>query len=174
MLKSIRNSLVATSLLYVVLGLVLLLMPGLSLGFACLLIGGSVLVYGIVRLVAYLRGGEYADRLDLFLGVLLILLGLFLLVCIRFLITLIPVVLGIYIIVDSLAAVKRSLGMKALGYGRWWISCLAAAVLALCGLVMVLNPFGTVESLVMFIGLGFLFDGVSSLVNTILLERLSR
>lgn len=39
---------------------------------------------------------------------------------------------------------------------------------------MVLNPFGTVESLVMFIGLGFLFDGVSSLVNTILLERLSR
>ena len=44
MLKSIRNSLIATSLLYVVLGLVLLLMPGLSLGFACLLIGGSVLV----------------------------------------------------------------------------------------------------------------------------------
>ena len=44
MLKSIRNSLVATSLLYVVLGLVLLLMPGLSLGFACLLIGGRVLV----------------------------------------------------------------------------------------------------------------------------------
>lgn len=109
MLKSIRNSLVATSLLYVVLGLVLLLMPGLSLGFACLLIGGGVLVYGIVRLGAYLRGGEYADRLDLFLGVLLILLGLFLLVCIRFLITLIPVVLGIYIIVDSLAAVKLSL-----------------------------------------------------------------
>ena len=144
------------------------------LGFACLLIGGAVLVYGVVRLAAYLRGGEYADRLDLFLGVLLILLGLFLLVWIRFLITLIPVVLGIYIIVDSLAAVKRSLSMKALGYDRWWISCLVAAVLALCGLVMVLNPFGTVENLVMFIGLGFLFDGVSSLVNTILLERLSR
>src|SRR5699024_2273527 len=119
------------------------------------------LVYGIVRLVAYLRGGVYADRFDLFLGVLLILLGLFLLVWIRFLITLIPVVLGIYIIVDSLAAVKRSLSMKALGYVRRWISCLVAAVLALCGLVMVLNPFGTVENLVMFIGLGFLFDGVS-------------
>lgn len=58
MLKSIRNSLVATSLLYVVLGLVLLLMPGLSLGFACLLIGGSVLVYGIVRLVAYCGVGS--------------------------------------------------------------------------------------------------------------------
>ena len=32
MLKSIRNSLVLTSLLYVVLGLLLLLFPGLSLG----------------------------------------------------------------------------------------------------------------------------------------------
>ncbi len=174
MLKSIRNSLIAMSLIYVVLGLVLLLMPGLSLGAACLLIGGSVLVYGVVRLVSYFRGGEYADRLDLVLGVLLILLGLFLLVWIRFLIALVPVILGIYIIIDSLASVKRSLNMRALGFGRWWISCLAAVVLTICGLVMVLSPFSTVEGLVMFIGLGFLFDGVYTLVNTLLLERLSR
>ena len=58
MLKSIRNSLILSSLLYIVLGVVLLVMPELSLGFACLLIGGAVLVYGVVRLAAYLRGGR--------------------------------------------------------------------------------------------------------------------
>ena len=125
MLKSIRNSLILSSLLYIVLGVVLLVMPELSLGFACLLIGGAVLVYGVVRLAAYLRGGENADKLDLVLGILL-------------------------------------------------ISCLVAAALAVCGLVMVLNPFGTIEGLVMFVGLGFLVDGVTTLVNTILLERLQR
>ena len=51
MLKSIRNSLILTSLLYVVLGLVLLMMPGLSLGFACLFIGGG---FGIGTVVAVL------------------------------------------------------------------------------------------------------------------------
>ena len=169
MLKSIRNSLILSSLLYIVLGVVLLVMPELSLGFACLLIGGAVLVYGVVRLAAYLRGGENADKLDLVLGVLLILLGL----C-RFLLALVPMVLGIYILVDSLGSIKRSLDMKALGFSRWWVSCLVAAALAVCGLVMVLNPFGTIEGLVMFVGLGFLVDGVTTLVNTILLERLQR
>lgn len=174
MLKSIRNSLILSSLLYIVLGVVLLVMPELSLGFACLLIGGAVLVYGVVRLAAYLRGGENADKLDLVLGVLLILLGLCLLIWIRFLLTLVPMVLGIYILVDSLGSIKRSLDMKALGFSQWWISCLVAAALAVCGLVMVLNPFGTIEGLVMFVGLGFLVDGVTTLVNTILLERLQR
>ena len=152
----------------------MLVMPELSLGFACLLIGGAVLVYGVVRLAAYLRGGENADKLDLVLGALLILLGLCLLIWIRFLLALVPMVLGIYILVDSLGSIKRSLDMKALGFSRWWISCLVAAALAVCGLVMVLNPFGTIEGLVMFVGLGFLVDGVTTLVNTILLERLQR
>ena len=174
MLKSIRNSLILSSLLYIVLGVVLLVMPELSLGFACLLIGGAVVIYGVVRLAAYLRGGPAADKLDLVLGVLLILLGLFLLIWIRFLLAFVPVVLGIYILIDSFASLKRSLDMKALGFGRWWVSFLVAAALAICGLVMVLNPFGTIEGLVMFIGLGFLIDGVTTLVNTILLERLRR
>lgn len=174
MLKSIRNSLILSSLLYIVLGVVLLVMPELSLGFACLLIGGAVVIYGVVRLAAYLRGGPAADKLDLVLGVLLILLGLFLLIWIRFLLAFVPVVLGIYILIDSFGSLKRSLDMKALGFGRWWVSFLVAAALAICGLVMVLNPFGTIESLVMFIGLGFLIDGVTTLVNTILLERLRR
>ena len=174
MLKSIRNSLILSSLLYIVLGVVLLVMPELSLGFACLLIGGAVVIYGVVRLAAYLRGGPAADKLDLVLGVLLILLGLFLLIWIRFLLAFVPVVLGIYIQIDSFGSLKRSLDMKALGFGRWWVSFLVAAALAICGLVMVLNPFGTIEGLVMFIGLGFLIDGVTTLVNTILLERLRR
>ena len=174
MLKSIRNSLILTSLLYVGLGLVLLMMPGLSLGFACLFIGGVTIFYGVVRIVAYARGGVNGDKLDLFIGVLLVLLGLFLLIWTRFLVALIPLVLGIYILVDSVGSLKKSLDMKALGFDQWWISCLVAVALAVCGLVMILNPFATVEALVMFIGLGFVIDGVFTLVNTLLFERLSR
>lgn len=174
MLKSIRNSLVITSLLYVILGFVMLMMPGLSLGFACLLIGGVVVFYGVVRILAYARGGVNADKFDLFVGILLVLLGLFLLVWTRFLVAIIPLVLGIYILIDSFTALKKSLDMKGLGFDRWWISCIVAVALAICGLVMVFNPFSTVEAMVMFIGAGFLFDGVYTLVNTLLYERLFR
>ncbi len=173
MLKSIRNSLILTSLLYIIVGLLMVVMPGVSLGLARLLIGGVTLVYGVIRIVSYIRSGR-EDKFELFWGLLLALLGLFMLIWLQFLMTLAPLFLGVYILVDSFGAVKRSLDMKALGFSQWWASCLAGVLLAICGLVMIFNPFGTLEALVMFIGFGFLFDGVYSLVNTILFQRLSR
>lgn len=175
MLKAIRNSLVFTSVLYTLLGVVLIAAPGSALKLACFLIGAVTLCYGAVRVTAYWKGGSaYDQRFDLFLGVVLVLLGLFLLVSPQFLVSVIPFALGVYILVDSVSAIKRSLDMKALGFGKWWGSFIAALVLAIFGAVMVLNPFGTAEALVVFMGIGFVFDGVSTLVNTIMADRFYR
>lgn len=99
---------------------------------------------------------------------------MFLLVTPQVLVSVIPVALGLYILVDSVSAVKKALDMKALGFEKWWISLSAALVLALLGAVMVLRPFKAVESLVVFIGVGFVFDGVYTLVNTLVADRLYR
>lgn len=131
--------------------------------------------YGVVRVAGYFRGsGSYDQRFDLFLGIVLALLGVFLLVTPQVLVSVIPVALGLYILVDSVSAVKKALDMKALGFEKWWISLSAALVLALLGAVMVLRPFKAVESLVVFIGVGFVFDGVYTLVNTLVADRLYR
>lgn len=175
MMKTIRNSLVLTSILYAILGVVLILMPGSALKLACGLIGLVTLGYGVVRLAAYYKEGEaYGQRLDLFLGVILVALGLFLLVTPQFIVSIIPVALGIYILTDSVSAIGRALDMKALGFEKWWASFGAALLLAVFGVVMILRPFAAVESLVIFIGVGFVFDGVSTLVNTIVADRLYR
>lgn len=175
MLKAIRNSLVLTSILYTILGVALIAAPGKALKWACFLIGAVTLWYGAVRVAAYWKGGgAYNQRFELFLGVVLVALGIFLLVSPQFIVSIIPVALGIYILVDSISAIKRSLDMKALGFDKWWGSFLAALLLAVFGAVMVLNPFGTVETLVVFMGIGFVFDGVSTLVNTIVADRLYR
>ncbi len=173
MLKSIRNSLVATSVLYIVLGVILLIFPETSLKLACTVIGVITLIYGGVRIASYFRdGGVYSNRFDLFFGVVLAAVGVFLLVCPQFIVSLIPIGLGIYILVDSFTAMKKALDMKALGFERWWVSFLVALLLAAFGVVMIINPFGTVASLVMFIGVGFIFDGVYTIVNTIVADRL--
>lgn len=175
MLKSIRNSLVLTSILYIALGVVLILFPGSSLNLGCVLIGAVTLIYGAVRIISYVRGGsEYAKRFDLFIGVVLAALGVFLLVCPRFIVDLIPIALGIYVLVDSVTAIKKALDMKALGFEKWWISFLVALVLAAFGLVMIFRPFSTASTLVVFIGVGFIFDGVSTLANTVVADRIFR
>lgn len=172
MLKAIRNSLVLTSILYTILGMVLIIFPGAALNWACALIGVVTLLYGLTRVVGYFRGGgSYNQRFNLFVGVVLLVLGAFLLIAPQFIVSIIPVVLGIYILVDSVAAVKRALDMKALGFEKWWISFLAALVLAAFGAVMVFRPFATAETMVMFVGIGFVFDGVYTLANTIIADR---
>lgn len=175
MLKAIRNSLIFTSVLYTILGVVLIAAPGKALKLACFLIGAVTLCYGAVRVASYWKGGgAYNRRLELFFGVVLLALGLFLLVSPQFIVSIIPVALGIYILVDGISALKRSLDMKALGFDKWWGSFISALLLVLFGAVMVLNPFGTAETLVVFMGIGFVFDGVSTLVNTIVADRLYR
>lgn len=172
MVKGIRNSLLATSVLYVALGLLLMLFPDKALKLGCGLIGLVTLGYGVVRVASYMRGGSaHSQRFQLYAGVALGVVGIFLLVCPQFIVSLIPVALGIYILVDSIADIKQALDLKALGFARWWVSLLAALLLAAFGVVMILQPFSLVSRLVMFIGLGFIFDGVSTLVNTIVADR---
>lgn len=173
MLKSIRNSLVFTSVLYIILGVILMAFPDSSLNLACALIGVVTLAYAGVRIVSYFQnGGAYSNRFDLFLGVLLAVIGVFLLLCPQFIVSLIPIALGIYIVVDSFAAMKKALDMKALGFEKWWVSFLVALLLTVFGAVMIFNPFGTMASLVVFIGWGFIFDGVYTLVNTIVAAKI--
>lgn len=175
MLKGFRNSLISTSILYTVLGLVLIIAPGKAVRWACFLIGAVTLWYGISRVMAYRKAGmEYGQRFDMFLGAALIVLGAFLLISPQFIVSIIPAALGIYILVDSVSAIKRALDMKALGFEKWWGSFAAALVLALFGAVMLLNPFGTIEALIRFVGIGLVFDGLSTLVNTVLADRLYR
>ena len=172
MLKGIRNSIILTSLLYIVLGVVLIVFPEVSLGLACILIGAVTLIYGVVRIVAFVRdGGEASGRFDLFVGVLLAALGIFLP---QVIVSLIPIALGIYIIVDSVSAVKKALDLKALGFERWWVSFLVALALLILGAVMVVRPLAAASVPVIFIGIVFLFDGVSTLANTVVADRVFR
>lgn len=172
MLKSIRNSLILTSLLYIVLGGVLIAFPENSLTVGCLLIGVVTLLYGVLRIVSYFReGGTYAQRFDLFIGGLLAVLGLFLLICPRFVASIIPVALGVYLVVDSISALKKALDMRALGFEQWWISFLFALILAALGVVMIVCPLMVLSVPVVFIGAAFLFDGLYTLINTVVADR---
>ena len=111
---------------------------------------------------------------SLFLGVLLALLGLFLILCPQFLASIIPFALGVYVLVDSVSAIRQALDMKALGYSKWWASLASALVLALFGALMVFNPFKAMSTLVLVIGLGLVFDGANTLAGALIANQVYR
>ena len=80
-----------------------------------------------------------------------------------------PMILGIYIVIDGGVNVRRSFEMKELEFSRWWAAMVVAALMILLGLVMFLNPFAAAQVTVMFIGVVLIYQGVSDFIILMLI-----
>ena len=164
-LKNMQLNFLLASILYILLGIVLIIWPGFSSVLLCRLLGGGLLLYGLFALGGYLFHSRDADafRLEFFFGVVAAALGLFFLLKPSMVYFLLSTILGVYVVIDSLVALQRALRLYRLGYARWWASLLLALVGVVLGVLLVVRPFGATKLLIRFIGAVFLYLGISDL-----------
>ena len=74
-----------------------------------------------------------------------------------------PVILGLFIVVDGLVNLKRALELRRMLYLRWTVPLALSAGSAVLGLVIVFQPFLAAEALVMLIGAVLIYEGLSDL-----------
>lgn len=167
MLKELKNSYIVTSLLYMVMGIILFLYPDKSLRFVCYTFGTIILLFGVIKIIGYFRDSKagFEFRIDLMIGIVFGVVGGFLLWQSDIVISILPVVLGIYIAFDSIANIRQALALKRVGYERWWNMLILAVIMVILAAIMIFNPFGTMALTVMFIGGVFLFRGISNLLS---------
>ena len=115
----------------IALGVVLLVHPGFTGIVICRAAGVLALVFGAARVLSALRERDLMGwvRLDLMIGVVLLAFGIFTLVQPEAILSILPIVLGIYLLTECAGKIQRALALKRLGYVRWW-SVLALGVLA--------------------------------------------
>ncbi len=154
---------------YAILGLVLIIRPGLTASVLCAGLGICALIFGLVRIISYFLRRDSATGADLAVGIALAAVGILCLAAPRTVMSILPLLLGVVLIIDGAGKLSRSLELRKLGYSHWYLTLLLAACLLLVGIVMVLNPFGMVETAVTFFGICLLIDG---LLDIILLLRL--
>ena len=151
---TMKVSFLLAAILYVILGLVLLLWPGVSAVVFCYAFGGVLLAYGVVTVVSFFlrdsRQGSFV--FELLLGIIAAALGLLFLLRPAIVATILPVILGLFIVVDGLVNLKRALELRRMAYVRWniplWLSVGSVAL----GAFIVFQPFLAAEALVMFLG----------------------
>ena len=165
--KRLTQSYLLLAILYVVLGLILFLWPAVSSTIICYVFGALVLVYGLTRLVGYLSqrsqgvGGFY--QLNLVVGVVASGIGLFMLVSPTVVLSILPVVLGVTILLQSITKVQQALELKGTGDPQWWASLALALLVMVLGLLLLFRPFRAATTLVRFIGFCLLLEGGSDL-----------
>ena len=158
--KKLKWNLIVMSVLYLALGIFLLMVPGTALNVVCYALGGVVLLGAVIQLVRYflVERGIFQSQLTLISGLVCLALGGFLIL---------PIVFGLFVIFDSLGRVQNALELRRCGYGSWKGFLLLALLSVVLGVVMIVDPFGAMETLVMAIGVILIIEGALNLLSAL-------
>ena len=109
------------SVLYLGLGIFLVLKPGTALNIVCYALGGVVLACAAVQLIRYfvVERGVFQSQLTLISGIVCLALGAFLLLRSDIVVSILPVVFGLFVIFDAIARVQNALDLRRCGYDSW-------------------------------------------------------
>ena len=154
MVKKLKWNLVLMSALYLGLGVFLLMKPTTALNIVCYALGAVVLACAAVQLIRYfvVERGVFQSQLTLISGIICLALGAFLTLRSDIVVSILPIVFGLFVIFDSISRVQNALDLRRCGYSSWKSFLLLPVLSVVLGVIMILNPFGTMEPLVMAIG----------------------
>lgn len=165
MLRYVKNGMLILSIAFIALGLLLLVMPETSLLWICYAFGAVVLVTGIVCLVQYarLRGSGFAAPFFLVAGVITAALGLFTLAQPQVVASFLPVVFGLFILIDGCSRIGTAIELARRRADKWWMMMLLSVLSIALGILLLVNPFGAAVSVVMVCGVLLIIEGVVNL-----------
>lgn len=172
-LKNLTVSFVVLSILYVLLGLVLLLWPVTVMDVLCYLTGGILLLYGVIAIVGFCRTEERraVSFLALLLGIVAAAVGAVLLLQPTLFQSILTIILGIYIFIDGLLNLQRALELRRMEHGGWTIYLVLSLITVVLGLVVVFRPILAGATLVQLIGASLVYSGAADLWTLFQLSR---
>mgnify|MGYP000631621038 CR=1 FL=1 len=158
MLRYIKTGMMLLSIAYIVIGMMLLVMPQTSLLWICYAFGAVVLITGIVCLVQYAR-----IRGTGFTAPFMLVGGVFTLVRPQVVASFLPVVFGIFIVVDGLSRIGTAIDLAKRKGQKWWLLLLLSLVSVALGVVLVLHPFDAAIGVTMLCGILLIVEGALNL-----------
>lgn len=165
MIGKLRNTLIATSILYFVFGVFMLLFPEVVSDFICYLVALMFIFFGIAAIVLYIRSEvktPYTSTI-LVIGIILGSLGVYVLMDPRSFASLIPLIIGVFMIADSISKMSAALDLRKSGYYNWWHMIIISFVILCCGLLLVFNPFEIISLSIMVIGAVLIVDSITNI-----------
>lgn len=157
---------------YVLLGLCLVLMPAQTVNIICKVVFGIVLAAaGLYHLSIYIRGKDSATILDLFTGVIVLVLGGFLFFNPVIVVKLLPLLLGAFVLVDSIWKLKGSFQLRKRKRTEWQVFLFISLIFIVLGGIMMANPFVKTKTTIFFNGWILMVNGAADFIFYFLLKR---
>ena len=173
-LKRYRLWAIVVSCCMIVLGAAMILRPDISALAVCYLTGALCIAMGVCEIARYFSIGVIGIlfRFDLIVGILSTLAGVLLLAHPTGALTVLPIILGFYIIIDSVFSIQAAVELRRFGLGSWGLNLLLGIVGAvLAGVLLLAHPTGALTVLPIILGFYIIIDSVFSIQAAVELRR---
>ena len=165
MINKFKNTLIATSIIYIISGIFMLLFPEIVSDSICYLVSLLFIFFAVAGIVMYFRSEiktPYTSTI-LIISIVLGSFGIYIMMNPRTFVSIIPLVIGIFMIADSISKLSAALDLRKGGYTKWWHIALISLLILACGLVLVLNPFEMITMTIMVIGAMLIVDSITNI-----------
>lgn len=172
-LKRIKANVIVSAFICIALGVILVAWPGLSVKVVCMAIGAVLVINGISRLLNFIfgRDGSVFSQMNLVMGIIITVIGGWILLQPGTIIAMIPILVGIIIVIHGINNLQQSVSLCQSQYDKWWVALLLGVITIGFGVLLIFNPFAAVDTLIRFIGLFLIYDGASDIW---IMSRVSR
>lgn len=164
-LKKIKTNVIVSAFICIALGVILVVWPGLSVKVVCMAIGAVLVINGISRLLNFIfgRDGSMFSQMNLVMGIIITVIGGWILLQPGTIIAMIPILVGIIIVIHGINNLQQSVSLCQSQYDKWWVALILGIITIGFGILLIFNPFAAVDTLIRFIGLFLIYDGASDI-----------
>ncbi len=157
-------------------GLCLLLFPQMTTNVVFWGMAAVLIVMGAINLIGYFRSNVITAVTgdSMASGLLMIVLGLVIGFAQETIASLLPVIFGMVLFIGGIFKTQGAFDMKRMGDLRWFITLIGAAVSAICGLIILINPFGTLMTLMRVMGAFLVAESIQDAAYAIRYEKIRK
>ena len=159
-----------TSTILIILGILLIFQSETTVMAISYIIGGILIAAGALALVRYVRnvqGVEIRNELDIIYGIVTIAFGIIIIKNYSAIASVIPIVIGIAIIINSAGKLNYSFQLKANKNELWKTTMVISIISTICGVILLFNPFKAVLGIMKIIGIFIIIYALLDLISTV-------
>ncbi|MBR3156965.1 DUF308 domain-containing protein [Candidatus Saccharibacteria bacterium] len=169
--KRTTTSILISSVVAFILGLLMAVIPNISLQAIGIVFGIYIIIHGVVLIgLDFAAHNIYIPFQGIMSGILSIIVGIIMLAMPNVLATIFTIALGIWIILSSINVISISISVRK-GVPNWYLWLLLGIIDLICGIIILFNPFASSISIVVLGGIIMMIHSVITFVDTIMIKN---
>lgn len=167
-LNKYLNSGIILTIVFLLVGGILIVKPDISFNIISYLIGASLVVSGIYLFIIDSKTNNIFINVFLY-AILLTLIGILIILNPVTLKVILPIFLGLWFLISGIFKIRLDIYMKDEPY--FILSLITNIITVICGVILLINPVESVSAITISLGIIIVVSSISSLIDIIIFKK---